>query len=61
MVEVLLDELASNVVAHGVGPDGVVPSIEIGVFSCAGRVAIEMADDGPGFDPLSERFACCVR
>jgi anti-sigma regulatory factor (Ser/Thr protein kinase) len=52
-VDVALDELLANVVAHGMA------GLENGLLSVAGelnqgRLKLTLTDDGPGFDPFAE-------
>lgn len=59
-VQLVLDELASNVVSHG-RSQGPTPHIEIRIASEEGTVRIDVTDDGTAFDPLTEAPPVPVR
>ncbi|MDP3676924.1 MAG: ATP-binding protein [Novosphingobium sp.] len=50
---VVVDELVSNAVRHGVD-DGSI-AIELAMAVCGGEVSIVLEDDGVAFDPTQER------
>jgi anti-sigma regulatory factor (Ser/Thr protein kinase) len=50
---VILDELFSNIVAHGYEGATAAGHIEVTLGVRAGRLIIELIDDGRPFDPLS--------
>ena len=53
-VNLVLEELTTNIVTHGGAGAGAPPAIEIGLACGESEVVIEVSDDGPPFDPLTE-------
>ena len=52
-VNLVLDELASNVLSHGVSGEPPAGALEIDLVGSSGEVRIDVADDGPAFDPVA--------
>ena len=50
---VILDELFTNVVAHGYGGQSAAGRIVVALGWTCGHLAINFVDDGPPFDPLA--------
>src|SRR3974377_1976430 len=50
---VILEELFTNVVAHGCGARLAGGSVAVTLGWRGGRLAIHFVDDGPAFDPLA--------
>ena len=53
-VNLVLDELASNIMSHGRAVSPRDPSITIGLYSHDEEVVIEVSDDGAPFDPVND-------
>ena len=51
-IRVVLDELVSNILAHGTS-GGAVPTIDVTFRRDAASVSAVIADDGPPFNPLA--------
>ena len=54
----VVDELVANCIAHGARP-GHDLAVRVAVEDGDGSVAIEIADDGPEFDPTSHPVSRC--
>jgi serine/threonine-protein kinase RsbW len=52
---VILEELFTNVVAHGYGGGFAAGSVAVALGWSSGRLTIDFVDDGPPFDPLTYR------
>ena len=52
-VNLVLDELASNVLSHGVSGEPPAAALEIDLVGSSGEARIDVADDGPAFDPVA--------
>ena len=53
-VNLVLEELATNILAHGGEPNRSSPDIEIDIASGGGALVIEISDDGRPFNPLRD-------
>lgn len=53
-VNLILDELATNIMSHGGETDRRNPEIEIDILCREEEVVIEVSDDGRPFDPLTD-------
>ena len=53
-VNLVLEELATNILAYGGAPDRPSPDIEIDIASRGDDLVIEVSDDGRPFDPLRD-------
>ena len=53
-VNLVLDELASNIISHGGQEGRRNPDIEIEIASRSDELVIEISDDGRPFDPLGD-------
>ena len=53
-VNLVLDELASNIISYGGEEGRRNPDIEIEIASRNGELVIEISDDGRPFDPLND-------
>ena len=51
-VLIAVDEVVSNVLNHG-GGGGRGPTVQVDVRVADGRVAVQIADDGAAFDPIT--------
>ena len=53
-VNLVLEELATNILSHGGRPGRPSPEIEIAIASRGDTLTIEISDDGRPFDPLND-------
>ena len=53
-VNLVLEELAMNIISHGGDEDGRTPGIEINIASRRDELRIEVTDNGRPFDPLKD-------
>lgn len=53
-VNLVLDELTTNIISYGRNKDGNLPRIDIRIVSGKYELLIEISDDGCPFDPLTD-------